>query len=72
MLGKLNDRAARKAMDRLDYVLRAAGMLYRHYREFGLSEEQAWQSAVADFSLDYRREVAALRHERLLARRDRE
>jgi hypothetical protein len=53
-------------------VLQAAGVLYRHYREFGLDEEQAWSSAVADFSLDYAREVAALRQERKLARQDRE
>lgn len=63
---------ARSAADRLDYVLQAAGVLYRHYREFGLNEEKAWQSAVADFSLDYGREVEALRQERRRAQQDRE
>ncbi|MDR1144514.1 MAG: hypothetical protein LBK71_00040 [Verrucomicrobiales bacterium] len=63
---------ARSAAERFNYVLQAAGVLYRHYREFGLDEEQAWSSAVADFSLDYAREVAALRQERKLARQDRE
>ncbi|MDR0534558.1 MAG: hypothetical protein LBH01_11455 [Verrucomicrobiales bacterium] len=63
---------ARGAVDRLNYVLQAASVLYRHYREFGLNEEKAWQSAVADFSLDYGREVEALRRERRLAQQDRE
>jgi hypothetical protein len=67
-----NPIASKSAAERLNYVLQAAGVLYRHYREFGLNEEKAWQSAVADFSLDYGREVEALRHERRLAQQDRE